>query len=63
MRRVLAESDLPVVRAAMIQALGAHYDFASMPQLLPALDDEDCAGPVPVGVQVQLARLAERARR
>src|SRR5262249_48036328 len=39
MRRVLAESDAPVVRAAMIQALGAQYDFESMPQLLPALED------------------------
>jgi HEAT repeat protein len=39
MRRVLSQSDLPAVRAVMIQALGAAYDFDSMPKLIEGLDD------------------------
>jgi len=41
LRRVLAESDTPVVRAAVIEGLGGQRDWPSMPQLLDALEDDD----------------------
>jgi HEAT repeat protein len=40
MRRVLRQSEAPEVRAAMIQGLIGQYDYASMPAILDALDDE-----------------------
>ena len=52
LRRVLKESDGPTVRAAMIQALGAAYDFESMPRLLDCLDDPDPAVRQRAGVAV-----------
>lgn len=41
LRRVLAESDTPPVRAAVIEGLGALRDWPSMPHLLGAVEDDD----------------------
>ncbi len=40
LRKLLAESDSPQVRAVCIQSLGSVYDYESMPAILEALDDE-----------------------
>jgi hypothetical protein len=39
LRRVLAESDIPGVRAAVITGLANQRDYDSMPKLLDALED------------------------
>ncbi|MGE3806562.1 MAG: HEAT repeat domain-containing protein [Gemmataceae bacterium] len=41
MRRVLAESEEPDVRAAMLDGLAAQRDWESMPTMIAALDDEN----------------------
>lgn len=41
MRRVLAESQQPSVKAAVIQGLASLGDWESMPQLIDVLDDPD----------------------
>jgi hypothetical protein len=40
MREVLAGSDVPEVRAMMVQGLGKQYDYESMELLLKGLEDE-----------------------